>query len=41
MLKYESAFGRKVAETYRLNHGTEPKRGALVVLRGRLWHTMK
>lgn len=39
--KYESAFGRKVAQTYRQNHGSDPLQGGLVVLRGRLWHTMR
>jgi hypothetical protein len=35
--KYESAFGRKVAETYRLTHDREPAYGGLVVMRGKLW----
>jgi excisionase family DNA binding protein len=39
--KYESAFGRKVAETFRRNHGDEPEHGGRVILRGRVWHTMK
>ena len=39
--KYESAFGRKVAATYRANHGSEPDKGGLVILRGRLWKTMR
>jgi hypothetical protein len=39
--RYESAFGRKVAATYRANHGAEPQHGGLVILRGRLWSTMR
>jgi hypothetical protein len=39
--RYESAFGRQVAKTYRLNHGCEPDRGARVVLRGRVWRAMR
>lgn len=37
VLKYESAFGRTVAKTYRLNHDRQPEYGGLVVLRGKLW----
>jgi len=37
--QYESAFGRKVAATYRANHHAEPDSGGLVWLRGRLWRT--
>lgn len=39
--RYESAFGRKTAATYRAAHGTEPEHGGLVILRGRLWKTMR
>lgn len=39
--KYESAFGRKVAAEYRRTHSTEPEHGGLVILRGRVWHTMR
>ena len=39
--EYESAFGRKTAETYRTNHHAEPDRRGLVVLHGRLWRTMR
>lgn len=35
--KYESWMGRKTAEAYRANHGTEPKAGGLVVVRGRIF----
>lgn len=35
--RYESAAGRKIAEVYRENHGTDPARGGKVVLRGRIW----
>lgn len=39
--RYESAFGRQVAKTYRANHdGAEPPRGARVVMRGRVWRVM-
>jgi len=39
--RFESAFGRQVAKTYRENHGQEPDRGARVVLRGRVWSAMR
>jgi excisionase family DNA binding protein len=39
--KYESAFGRAVAKQYRATHHTEPEHGGRVILRGRIWHTMK
>lgn len=39
--QYESAFGRKTAQTYRQNHHAEPEHGGIVILRGRLWRTMR
>jgi hypothetical protein len=40
--KYESAAGRKIAATYRSNHGTEPDaHGGRVILRGRVWHVAR
>lgn len=39
--RYESAAGRRIAEVYRDNHGTDPDRGGKVVLRGRIWSTMR
>lgn len=35
--KYESAFGRATAKVYRETHGTDPRRGAHVIVRGRLY----
>jgi hypothetical protein len=39
--EFESAFGRKVAQTYRERHHAEPDARGLVILHGRLWHTMR
>lgn len=39
--RYESAAGRRIAEVYRDNHGTGPDRGGKVLLRGRIWSTMR
>jgi hypothetical protein len=40
--RYESAFGRSVAKTYRANHGgAEPDRGGRVILRGRMRRVMR
>lgn len=39
--RYESAAGRRIAEVYRDNHGIDPDRGGKVVLRGRIWSTMR
>lgn len=39
--QYESAFGRKVAETYRASHHAEPDTRGLVILHGRLWHVAR
>lgn len=39
--EFESAFGRKVAETYRKRHHAEPDSRGLVILHGRLWRTMR
>jgi hypothetical protein len=35
--EFESAFGRRVAETYRKRHHVEPDARGLIVLHGRLW----
>lgn len=35
--RYESAFGRATAKVYRESHGTDPRRGAHVIVRGRLY----
>jgi len=39
--RYESAAGRKIAQVYRDNHGTDPSSGGKVVLHGRIWSTMR
>lgn len=39
--EFESAFGRKTAEAYRINHRAEPDTRGLVVLHGRLWHVAR
>jgi hypothetical protein len=39
--RYESATGRKIAQVYRDNHGTDPSSGGKVILRGRIWSTMR
>lgn len=35
--RYASAFGRKVAETYRKNHRRDPHSGCKAVANGRVW----